>query len=328
MPIPTERITIRETGGPNVMQFEAATLADPGPGEIAIELTAIGLNFIDVYFRTGLYPAPSGLPFTPGKEGAGKVIAVGDDVEDLQVGDRVAYVGALGAYARHAIIPAKEAVIIPDGVSDETAAAIMLKGMTARYLLRKTYDVTADTTLLFHAAAGGVGQLAGQWARHIGATTIGTAGSDEKCALALTKGYEHCINYATENFVDRVRELTDGDLCHVVYDSVGKATFPASLDCLRPFGMFVSFGNASGPVDSFSLALLAQKGSLFATRPTLFAYIATREMYVETANDLFDVVAKGAVSVDINQRFPLAEAAAAHEALEARRTTGATILMP
>ncbi|MEM6710889.1 MAG: quinone oxidoreductase [Pseudomonadota bacterium] len=328
MPTPTEAILVHETGGPQAMQLEDITLADPSADEIVIEHTAIGLNYIDVYFRNGLYPAPSGTPFTPGHEGCGRVTAVGSDVTSVSVGDRITYVGPLGSYARHRIIKADIALKVPDDISDETAAAMMLKGMTARYLLRKTFNVTADTTLLFHAAAGGVGLIAGQWAKHLGAKAIGTAGTREKCALALEHGYAHCINYQTEDFVAQVDSLTDGNKCDVVYDSIGKSTFDGSLDCLKPFGLMVSFGNASGPVDAFNLGILGPKGSLFVTRPTLFAYIATRPMLEETANDLFDVVSSGAVSVPVSQRFALSEVAQAHEALEARQTTGATVLLP
>lgn len=328
MTTPTQRIIIHQTGGPEVMQFEDATLPDPGPDEIVVEHAAIGLNYIDVYFRDGLYPAPSGVPFTPGHEGSGKVIAIGGDVADLKVGDRIAYVGPLGSYARHRIIKAEIAVKLPDSIDDETAAAMMLKGMTARYLLRKTYDVTADTTLLFHAAAGGVGLIAGQWAKHLGATAIGTAGSQEKCTLALDHGYGHCINYSTQNFAEEVGRLTNGHKCDVVFDGVGKATFERSLDCIRPFGLYASFGNASGAIDAFNLGILSAKGSLYVTRPTLFAHIATRAMLEENVKDLFDVVASGAVKIPIAQRFALSDAVEAHKALEARQTTGATVLLP
>lgn len=310
------------------MQFEDATLPNPGPDEIVVEHAAIGLNYIDVYFRDGLYPAPNGVPFTPGHEGSGKVVAIGAEVADLSVGDRVAYVGPLGSYARHRIIKADIAIRLPDSIDDETAAAMMLKGMTARYLLRKTYEVTSDTTLLFHAAAGGVGLIAGQWAKHLGATAIGTAGSDEKCAIALEHGYAHCINYSTQDFAEEVARLTDGEKCDVVFDGVGKATFERSLDCIKPFGLYASFGNASGAVEAFNLGILSQKGCLYVTRPTLFAHIATRAMLEENVNDLFDVVASGAVKIPIAQRFALSEAVEAHKALEARKTTGATVLLP
>ena len=328
MSTPTERIVIHQTGGPQVLQWEVATLPDPGPDEIVVEHTAIGLNYIAVYFRTGLYPAPNGVPFTPGHEGAGKVVAVGGEVDSLKVGDRIAYVGPLGSYARHRIIKAAIAVKLPDAISDETGAAMMLKGMTARYLLRKSFPVSKGTVALFHAAAGGVGLIAGQWMKHLGVTAIGTAGSDEKCALAKDHGYAHCINYQTQDFPEDVARLTDGAKCDVVYDSVGKSTFMGSLDCLKPFGTFVSFGNASGSVEAFDLALLSQKGSLYITRPTLFAHIATRAMLEETAGDLIQVVTSGAVTIPVSQRFALKDAAEAHRALEGRTTTGATILLP
>ncbi|MBV6657266.1 MAG: quinone oxidoreductase [Devosiaceae bacterium] len=328
MPIPTERIVIRQTGGPEELRLEEALLPDPGPGEVNVEHTAIGLNFIDVYFRTGLYPAPSGVPFTPGHEGAGVIVAMGGEVTDLSLGDRVAYLGPLGSYARHRAINADRVIKLPDAINDETAAAMMLKGMTARYLLRKSYVVDASTVLLFHAAAGGVGLIAGQWAKHLGATAIGTAGTDEKCALARAHGYTHAINYETQSFVEEVERLTGGEKCHVVYDSIGQATFPASLDCLRTFGTFVSFGNASGPIKDFDLAMLGPKGSLYATRPTVFVHTGTRALLEETANDLIDVVTSGAVKIPVAQRFSLADAAQAHRALESRSTTGATVLLP
>ncbi|MEO0383214.1 MAG: quinone oxidoreductase [Pseudomonadota bacterium] len=328
MTTPTQRIIIKQTGGPDVMQFEDAVLPDPGADEIIVEHTAIGLNYIDVYFRTGLYPAPNGVPFTPGHEGAGRVTAVGGEVQGLKVGDRIAYVGPLGSYARHRIIKADIAIKLPDNIDDETAASMMLKGMTARYLLRKTYDVTSDTTLLFHAAAGGVGLIVGQWAKHLGATAIGTAGSDEKCGVALEHGYAHCINYSSQDFAAEVARITNGAKCDVVFDGVGKATFEGSLDCIKPFGLYASFGNASGGIDAFNLGVLSAKGSLYVTRPTIFAHIATRAMLEETANDLMAVVASGAVKAPVTQRFALSEVAEAHKALEARATTGATVLLP
>lgn len=321
-------IRVHETGGPQVMRLEEVSVAAPAAGEALIRHTAIGLNYIDTYFRSGLYPAPAGLPFTPGNEGAGVVLAVGEGVGHLAAGDRVAYAGPIGAYAQERVIAADRLVKIPDGVDDRTAAAMMLKGMTARYLLRRTYPVTASTTLLFHAAAGGVGLIAGQWAASLGATVIGTVGSDEKAELARANGYTHVINYRSENFVERVREITGGRLCDVVYDSVGKDTYPGSLDCLRPLGTWVSFGQSSGPITDFNLAHLSAKGSLFATRPTLFTYIASRADLEETAGDLFDMVARGIVRIAVNQDYPLAEAVRAHEDLEGRRTTGATVLIP
>lgn len=320
-------IRIHEYGGPDIMRWEEAAVGDPGPGEIRIRQTAIGLNFIDVYHRTGLYKLPS-LPAILGMEGAGAVTAVGAGVTDIAPGDRVAYATALGAYAEERLLPAAQAVKIPDGVSDETAAAMMLKGMTARYLLRETYVVGPKTVLLFHAAAGGVGLIACQWARHQGATVIGTAGSDEKAQLAREHGCQHVINTRTENFAARVREITGGQGCDVVYDSIGRDTFPASLDCLKPRGLWVSFGNASGAVQAFEMAILAAKGSLYATRPTLATYTARRADLVANATDLFDVVKSGAVRIKIAQRYALRDAALAHRDLEARRTTGSSVLLP
>lgn len=321
-------IRVHQTGGPDVLTWDEVEVGDPGPGEVRIRHSAIGLNFIDTYFRSGLYPSPSGLPFILGNEGAGIVEAVGDDVVHVSEGDRVAYAGPLGAYSEVRVMPAAILVKIPDGVSDDIAAAMMLKGMTARYLLRRTFMIDAGTTLLFHAAAGGVGLIAGQWARHIGATTIGTVSSEEKAELARANGYTHVINYKTENFVERVKEITEGDGCDVVYDSVGKDTFPASLDCIKPLGTWVSFGQSSGALPDFNMGILSQKGSLFATRPTLFSYVAEREDLEETANDLFDVVASGAVKISVNQSYDLKDAQKAHEDLEGRKTTGQTVLKP
>lgn len=323
-----QAIRVHETGGPDVMRWEQVDVGEPGPGEVRIRHTAIGLNFIDTYFRSGLYPSPAGLPFSPGNEGAGIVQSVGDGVAHLNPGDRVAYAGPLGAYAQERIVPADNLVVIPDGIDDKTAAAMMLKGMTAQYLLRQTFAVGPDTTLLFHAAAGGVGLIAGQWASHLGATVIGTAGSDEKIALAKAHGYQHMINYRTEDFVERVKEITGGKGCDVVYDSVGQDTYPGSLDCIRPLGTWVSFGQSSGPITDFNLGLLAQKGSLFATRPTLFTYIATRDALEATAGELFDVVQRGIVKIELNQEYRLANAIQAHEDLEGRKTTGTTVLIP
>lgn len=318
-------IRIHEVGGPEVLKWEEVSVGDPGPGEVRLRHGAIGLNYIDVYFRTGLYPAEP--PFTPGLEASGVVEAVGEGVTDLAVGDRVAYAAPpSGAYAEVRLMPADRVVKVPDGVSDEIAAAMMLKGMTARYLLRRTYRVQAGDTILFHAAAGGVGLIACQWAKHLGATVIGTVGSDEKAELAAAHGCDHPVVYTRENFVERVKALTDGKGVPVVYDSVGKDTFNDSLDCLSPLGTMVLFGQSSGPVPPFEIGTLAAKGSLFLTRPTLMTYTALREDLVETANDLFDVVASGAVKLEINQRFALKDAADAHRALEARKTTGSTIL--
>lgn len=324
----TKAIVVRETGAPEVLKYEDWDPGEPKAGEVLVEHTAIGLNFIDVYFRTGLYPSGGDGPFVPGGEAAGKVVAVGEGVNEVAVGDRVAYVSRLGAYSQRRVIEADKLVKIPEGVSDEQAAGMMLKGMTAEYLLRRTFQIKPGDTLLYHAAAGGVGLILGQWARHLGATVIGTAGSPDKIRLALEHGYHHVIDYRSVDFVAEVRALTSGRMCDVVYDSVGNDTFPASLDCLRPRGMFVSFGQSSGPIPPFNLALLSQKGSLFATRPTLFSYTATRAELLESASALFDVVASGAVDIRINQRYPLADAARAHTDLEGRKTTGTTVLMP
>jgi NADPH2:quinone reductase len=323
----THAIRVHEHGGPEVLTWDEVEVGDPGPGEVRVRQTAVGLNYIDVYGRTGLYP-PDELPFIPGMEGAGVVTAVGEGVRDLKVGRRVAYAGPIGAYAEERLVAADRVVRIPDGVSDETAAAIMLKGMTAQYLLRRTYEVGPDTTLLFHAAAGGVGMIACQWAASLGATVIGTVGSAGKALIARSHGCTYVINYREEDVVAKVQEYTKGAGVDVVYDSVGKDTFPTSLDCLKPLGMWVSFGQSSGPVPEFRINLLAQKGSLFATRPALGDYIATRKDLVATANDLFDVIAKGKVKIAINQTYPLVEAERAHRELEGRLTTGSTLLIP
>jgi len=321
-------IRIHQTGGPEVLQWEEISVPAPGPGEVHIRHVAVGLNYIDVYHRTGLYPIgdlPSGL----GLEGAGEVVAVGPEVAHVQPGDRVAYAhGPLGAYSTERLIPAQRLVMLPDGIDTELAAAMMLQGMTARYLLRRTYQVKAGDTILFHAAAGGVGLIACQWARHLGATVIGTVGSEAKAELARAHGCTHPILYKEEDFVARVRELTDGRGVAAVYDSVGQETFLKSLDCLQPLGIMVSFGQSSGPVESFNPGLLAAKGSLFLTRPSLMVYIAAREDLLESAADLFGVVLSGAVKIEVNQRYPLADAARAHTDLEARRTSGSTLLIP
>lgn len=319
-------IRVHETGGPEVLRFEEHDPGRPGAGEALVEHKAIGLNFIDVYFRTGLYPEKT--PFVPGGEAAGVVLEVGEGVEALKPGDRVAYCIRGGAYAEQRVIAADRLVKVPDTISDEQAAAMMLKGMTAWYLLRRTYDVKPGDTILYHAAAGGVGLLVGQWAKHLGATVIGTAGAPEKIELALGHGYDHVINYRVEDFVEAVDRITEGRKCDVVYDSVGKDTFPASLDCLRPLGLFVSFGQSSGPVPPLNLAVLSQKGSLFVTRPTLFTYIAKRADLEEAARSLFEVVGSGAVEVVINQRYDLKDVAQAHRDLEGRKTTGTTVLVP
>jgi NADPH:quinone reductase len=321
-------VVIRSHGGPEVLGLEEVELSAPGPDEVRIRHHAIGINFIDVYFRTGLYPAPNGLPFTPGNEGAGIVVSVGSNVTSLKPGDRVAYAATIGAYAEERNIAADRLVKLPDSISFETAAAMMLKGMTAEYLLRRTFRLEAGHAALFHAAAGGVGQIAGQWGKHLGATMIGTAGSPEKVELAKSLGYTHVINYNTESFVDRVKEITGGKGVDVVYDSVGKTTWLGSLDCLKPRGMFATFGQSSGSIEGFTLTHLAQRGSLFATRPTLFVYTATRADLELSANSLFGVVAAGVVKINVNQRFALADAADAHRSLEGRNTTGSTILLP
>ncbi len=321
-------IRIHETGGPEVLKLEDRAVAKPGPGEALIRHDAIGLNFIDTYFRTGLYPAPGGLPFVPGNEGAGVVLALGEGVPNLKEGDRVAYAGPPGAYAEERTIPADRLVKVPDGIDTKLAASMMLKGMTAEYLLRRTFHVKSGDSILFHAAAGGVGLIAGQWAKALGATVIGTAGSPEKIELAKSNGYDHVINYRSDDFVSRVKELTGGKGVDVVYDSVGNDTFPGSLDCLKMRGMFVSFGQSSGPIPPFNMAILSQKGSLFATRPTLFNYVATRPELEESANALFEMVRSGTVKVSLNQEYALANVAQAHRDLEGRKTTGTTVLVP
>ncbi|MGZ5862547.1 MAG: quinone oxidoreductase family protein [Methyloceanibacter sp.] len=323
----THAIRVHRYGGPEVLHFEEVEVGDPGPGQVRIRQTAIGLNFIDIYGRTGLYPQPS-FPFIPGMEGAGVVTAVGEGVRDLKVGRRVAYAGQIGAYAEERLIAADRVVKLPDKIDDRIAASIMLKGMTAQYLLRRTYKVGAKTTLLFHAAAGGVGLIACQWAASLGATVIGTVGSAGKALIARAHGCAHVINYREEDFVTMVKAYTDGKGVDVVYDSIGKDTFPASLDCLKPLGLWVSFGQASGPVPEFKITLLSQKGSLFATRPSIGSYTATRKDLVETAKNLFDVVGSGKVRITVDQTYPLADAARAHVDLEARLTTGSTLLLP
>lgn len=323
----THAIRIHGTGGPEVLTWEAVEVGEPGPGEVRIRQTAIGLNYIDTYHRSGLYKLAV-LPAVIGMEGAGRVEAVGPGVSEFKVGDRVAYGTALGAYAEARVIAADRLVKLPDSISDATAASIMLQGMTVRYLLRETYPCTADTVMLFHAAAGGVGLIACQWAKAIGATMIGTVGSDEKAALAKAAGCTHVINYRTEDYVARVREITGGAMCDVVYDGVGKDTFPSSLDCLKPKGLWVSFGNASGMVPAFDMALLSAKGSLFATRPTLMTYTARRDDLVANAADLFSMIKKGAIKVEPSRSYALRDAAQAHRDLEARLTTGSIVLIP
>lgn len=321
-------IRMHETGGPEVLRWEAVEVPTPGPGEVRLRQTAVGLNFIDVYHRTGLYPLPA-LPAVIGMEGAGEVAALGAGVTEVQVGDRVAYAGVPpGAYAEERVIPAHRLVKVPAAISDRQAAAMMLQGMTAQYLLRRTYPVKPGDAVLIHAAAGGVGLIACQWARYLGATVIGTVGSREKAELARAHGCEHPILYREEDFVARVREITGGEGVAVVYDSVGKDTFLKSLDCLRPMGMMVSFGQSSGAIDSFDPGLLAAKGSLFLTRPSLMVYTAKPADLQATAAELFSVVEAGAVKIEVNQTYPLRDAAQAHRDLEARKTTGSTVLLP
>jgi NADPH:quinone reductase len=321
-------VRVHKTGGPEVLTYEDIPVPAPGPGQIKIRNHASGVNFIDTYFRMGMYPSPVGLPFVSGNEGAGEVIAVGAGVTDFKVGDRVAYVATLGAYAAERLLPADRAVKLPDKIGYEQAAAMMLKGMTTQYLLRRTHKVEKGENVLIHAAAGGVGLIACQWANHLGANVIGTVGSKEKAELAKKNGAHHVILYRDEDFVAKVKEITGGKLCDVVYDGVGKATFPASLDCIKPLGMFVSFGSASGQIEAFNINILQTKGSLFATRPTLNHYAARREDLLKTASDLFDVVASGAVKIPVNQKYPLKDAQKAHRDLEGRNTTGSTILVP
>ncbi len=323
----TNAVRIHAHGGPDVMQWEQVPLPEPGPGEALVHHTAIGLNFIDVYFRTGLYKIPS-LPATLGMEAAGVVTAVGANVDSVAPGDRVAYATApIGAYSTDRVIAADRLVKIPHDIPDQTAATMMLQGMTAQYLLRRTYVVKSGDIILVHAAAGGVGLILCQWAKHLGATVIGVVSSEAKAELARAHGAEHVL-VGYEGFVAEVKRITAGAMVPVVYDSVGHDTFDLSLDCLAPLGLMISYGNSSGPVPPVNLGILGAKGSLFITRPSLATYTASRKDLVATASDLFEVVQSGAVKIRVNQSFPLREAAAAHEALEARRTTGSTVLLP
>ena len=322
----TKAIRIHTHGGPEVMKYEDVPTPEPGPGEALIKHHAVGLNYIDVYFRTGRYKAPA-MPLIIGQEGAGVVVSVGAGVTVVKPGDRVAYAGPIGGYASERVLPADRLVILPDAISFETGAAMMLQGMTAQYLLRRTYPVKAGDTIVVHAAAGGVGLILCQWAKHLGVTVIGVVSSDEKAALARANGAAHTV-IGHANLVSEVKKITGGAMVPVVYDSVGKDTWNASLDCLAPLGMMVSYGNASGPVAPFDLGVLSAKGSLFLTRPTLATYVAKRADLEHVAGDLFSVVASGAVKIQVNQSFPLAEAAKAHVALEARKTTGSTVLIP
>ncbi|MBW7862079.1 MAG: quinone oxidoreductase [Rhodocyclaceae bacterium] len=320
-------IRFETTGGPEVLQWQEVDPAQPGPGEVRVRHRAVGLNYIDTYHRSGLYPVP--LPSGLGVEGAGEVEAVGEGVTEWAVGDRVAYAGGpIGAYSEVRCLPADRLLRLPDAISFEQGAAMMLQGLTAQYLLRRTYRVQPGDTILIHAAAGGVGLIVCQWAKALGATVIGTVGSEDKAALARAHGCDHTILYRSENFTERVKAITGGAGVAVVYDSIGKDTFLASLDCLRPLGMMVLFGAASGPVPPFDIQVLAQKGSLFLTRPTLFTYTAKRADLVVMAEDLFEAVGSGKVRIEVNQRYALRDAAQAHRDLEARRTTGSTVLMP
>ena len=320
-------VRIESPGGPEVLELQDVDLPAPDAGQVRVRHTAVGLNYIDTYHRSGLYPLP--LPSGIGLEAAGVVEELGEGVSNLAVGDRIAYgAGPLGAYAEACNVPANRVSKVPDGIDDETAAAMMLKGMTVRYLLRATYKVQAGETILLHAAAGGIGLIACQWAKALGVTTIGTVGSEEKAELARARGCHHTINYQTEDVAARVRELTGGEGVPVVYDGVGQATFEASLDSLRPRGLMVSFGNASGPVTNFDLGTLSAKGSLYVTRPSLMTYVASDAELAETTTDLFEVVGSGAVNIPVNQRYALADVRQAHEDLEGRKTTGSSILMP
>lgn len=321
-------IRVYQHGGPEVLQVETIDLPPPSPGEARVRHTAIGVNYIDTYFRSGLYAAPNGLPLIPGNEAAGVVEAVGGGVTLVKPGDRVVYLFGPGAYISERNVPAEKLLPIPDRISDEVAAAVLLKGLTAQYLLRRTFEIGPQHTLLFHAAAGGVGLIAGQWAKHLGAKTIGTAGSKAKVELALANGFDHVINYAEADFVAETLAITDGKKLDVVYDSVGKNTFPASLDVLKPLGLFVTFGQSSGPIPPVDLGILNTKGSLYVTRPSLFAYHTTRESLLKACSELFALIEQGILNITVNQRFALRDAHLAHEALEGRATTGATVLLP
>ncbi len=322
----SKAIRIHANGGPEVMKWEDIPTPDPGPNEALIKQEAVGLNYIDVYFRTGLYKAPS-MPLIIGQEGAGVVTAIGSGVTDVAVGDRVAYAGSLGGYATHRVIPADRLVKLPDAIDFNTGAAMMLQGMTAQYLLRRTYHVNPGDPIVVHAAAGGVGLILCQWAKHLGATVIGVVSSEEKAELARAHGAHHTVvDYGS--LVADVKKITGGAMVPVVYDSIGKDTFMTSLDCLAPLGMMVCYGNASGPVPPVDIGILAAKGSLFLTRPSLATYTAKVADLRKVSADLFDVVARGAVKIQVNQTYPLKDAAAAHIALEARKTTGSTVLVP
>lgn len=321
-------IQVNQHGGPEELKWVEVDVGKPGRGQLRLKQTAVGVNFIDVYFRSGLYKPPSGLPFIPGSEAAGMVEAVGEGVGEFSEGDRAVYQGPLGSYAETRLVPADRCIKLPEDIEEKTAAAIFLKGVTVHSLLFRTFPVTRDSVILWHAASGGVGVIASQWASALGATVIGTVGSAEKADLARKNGVTHVINYREEDFVARVKEITGGEGVDVAYDSVGKDTFPGSLDCLKPLGMWVSFGNASGPPPDFPILLLQQKGSLFATRPTISHYLAKRPDYETAAHGLFDVLRADKVKVEIGQEFALKDAPEAHRALESRRTVGSTILLP
>ena len=317
-------IRIHEIGGPEVLQWEDVEVGEPGPGQVRLKQEAAGLNFIDVYHRNGLYPQQ--LPLTPGVEGAGIVESVGEGVANVKTGDRVAYAGPVGGYSEERLIDADRVVKLPDSIDAEQAAAMMLQGMTAQMLLRSVFPVHEGDTILIHAAAGGVGLIMCQWAAALGATVIGTVGTEEKAELARAHGCTHPIVYSEHDFVAEVQRITDGEKLPVVYDSVGRDTFMKSLDCLKVRGLMVSFGNASGAPDPFPPNVLAQKGSLYLTRPTLYNYVATRQQLEQSANEMFDMVTGGKIKIEVQQRFPLADAAEAHRALQERRTTGSTVL--
>ena len=322
----THAVRIHEFGGPEVLKWEEVDVPSPGSGEAVVRQIAAGLNYIDIYHRTGLYPVPA-MPAIIGSEGAGVVEAVGDNVREVDVGDRVAYCMSIGSYTQRRLVPSRLLVRLPGDVTDEQAAAMMLKGCTVQYLLRRTYPLVSGQTILFHAAAGGCGLIACQWAKHLGVTVIGTVGTPAKAELARAHGCDHVIVYTEEDFVTRVKELTDGVGVPVVYDSVGQETFMGSLDCLQPRGLLVSFGSASGAVEPFSPSILAPKGSLYLTRPTLATYTRTREELEETTRELFEVVSQGIVKVAVNQTYALKDAARAHRDLEGRKTTGSTVLL-
>jgi NADPH2:quinone reductase len=321
-------VRVHKHGGPEVLTYEEVEVPAPGPGQARVRNRACGLNYIDTYFRSGLYPAAGGLPFISGNEGAGEVVAVGPGVTEVKVGDRVGYTSALGSYAAERIMPADRMVKLPDNITYEQAAGMMLKGMTVEYLLHRTFKVQKGMNVLIHAAAGGIGLIACQWANYLGANVIGTVGSKDKAELAKANGCHHTILYREEDFPTRVKEITGGALCEVVYDGVGKATFPASLDCIKPLGMFASFGNSSGSIEAFNINLLQTKGSLFCTRPTLNTYAAKRDDLLSIANNLFSVVGSGKVKIPVNQTYALKDARKAHEDLQARKTTGSTVLIP